>query len=98
MLFHQYYWLQSYSQNIASAKLPPANSLPSGEARVVWFPTPTPCGELMGAISLLFRPGTLSAGGPMSTLFSPAFDRTFDHLQLIGATLIFKLQKDLQNK
>ena len=33
--------------------------------------------------------------GHISPLFSPAFDRTFDHLQLIRATLIFKMQKDL---
>ena len=46
------------------------------------------------AISLLSRPGTLSAGGLISPLFSPAFDDTFDQLQLIGATLIFKMQKD----
>ena len=48
-----------------------------------------------GVISLLFRPATFSAGGLISSLFSPAFDRTFDHLQLTGATLIFKMQKDL---
>ena len=46
------------------------------------------------AISLLSRPGTLSAGGLISPLFSPAFDDTFDQLQLIRATLIFKMQKD----
>ena len=49
----------------------------------------------MGAISLLFRPGTHSAGGLISPLFSPAFGHTFDHLQLNRATLIFKMQKDL---
>ena len=46
------------------------------------------------AISLLFRPGTLSAGGLISPLLSPAFDGAFDELQLIRATLIFKMQKD----
>ena len=47
------------------------------------------------AISLSFRPGTLSARGLISPFFSPAFDRVFDHLQLIRATLIFEMQKDL---
>ena len=46
------------------------------------------------AISLLFRLGTLSAGGLISPLFSPAFDGAFDQLQLIRATLIIKMQKD----
>ena len=46
------------------------------------------------AISLLSRPGTLSAGGLISPLFLLAFDGTFDQLQLIRATLIFKMQKD----
>ena len=45
---------------------------------------------------LLFRPGTLSvAGSYHPILFSPAFDPAFDHLQLIRATLIFKMQKAL---
>ena len=39
-----------------------------------------------GAISLLFRPGTLPAGGLISPLSSPAFDGAFDHLQLIRVT------------
>ena len=43
----------------------------------------------------IVQAGTRSAGGLISLLFSPAFDRTFDHLQLIRATLIFKMQKDL---
>ena len=77
------------------SQITPTNSLPNGEARVVWCSTPIPCGELMGAISLLFKPGTLSAGSLISPLFSPAFDHTFDHIQLIRATLIFKMQKDL---
>ena len=34
----------------------------------------------------------------ISLLFSPAFDRAFDHLQLIKTTLIFKMQKALYNK
>ena len=46
-------------------------------------------------ISLLFRPGTLPAGGLISQLSSPAFDGAFDHLQLIRVTLIFKMQKAL---
>ena len=50
------------------------------------------------AISLLFRPGTLSAGGLISPLFSPSFDGNFDQLQLIRATLIFKMQKVWSNK
>ena len=37
----------------------------------------------------------VQAGDTLSPLFSPAFDRTFDHLQLIRATLIFKMQSDL---
>ena len=44
------------------------------------------------AISLLSKPGTLSAGGLISPLFSPAYDGTFDQLQLMRATLIFKKQ------
>ena len=38
------------------------------------------------AISLLFRPGILPAGGLISPLSSPAFDGAFDHLQLIRVT------------
>ena len=77
------------------SQITPTNSLPSGEARVIWFSTPNPCGELMGAISLLFRQGKLSAGGLTSPLLLPAFDHTFDDLQLIRATLLFKTQKYL---
>ena len=73
-------------------QITPTNSLPRGEVRVVWFWTPISGGELMGAISLLFRPPTLSAGVIISSLFSPAFDRAFDHLQLIRTTWIFKIQ------
>ena len=69
----------------------------SGEARGVWVSTPTPQVQIIGAISLLFKPSTLSSGGLISPLFSPAFEHAFefDHLQLIRTTLIFKMQKVL---
>ena len=92
-------WIKALGLYIVMVnQITPTNSLPDGEARVVWCSTPIHCGELMGAISLLYRPGTRSAGGLISLLFWPAFDHTFDHLQLIRATLIFKMQKDLLNK
>ena len=47
-----------------------------------------------GYLSIVQARDTLSRG-LISPLFSPAFDGTFDHLQLIRATLIFKMQKDL---
>ena len=47
-----------------------------------------------GNLSIVQAGDTLSRG-LISLLFSPAFDGTFDHLQLIRATLIFKMQKDL---
>ena len=46
-------------------------------------------------LSIVQAGDTLSRGGLISALFSPAFDRTFDHMQLIRATLIFKMQEDL---
>ena len=48
-----------------------------------------------GNLSIVQAGDTLSRGGLISALFSPAFDRTFDHMQLIRATLIFKMQEDL---
>ena len=48
------------SWDLWNGTISPSNSLPSGEGRGVLFLTPTPLGELIGAISLLFRPMTLS--------------------------------------
>ena len=85
-----------HRQNMALAQLPQPTRPQAGKPEEFDFqPGPTPQGELIGAISLLHRPGTLSAGCLISPLFSSAFDRAFDHLQLIRATLIFKMEKDL---
>ena len=46
-----------------------------------------------GNLSIVQAGDTLSS--LISPLLSPAFDGTFDHLQLIRATLIFKMQKKL---
>ena len=42
--------------------------------------------------NLYYCPGR---GPSQQGVLSPAFDRTFDHLQLIRATLIFKMQKKI---
>ena len=80
---------------MASAQLPQPYDTRSQVGKPEELEFQPPPGEVIGAISLLFRPGTLSAGGLISPLFSPAFDSAFDHLQLIRATLIFKMQKAL---
>ena len=75
----------THRQNMASAQLPATNSLPSGEHRRVWISTPTHLVSL-SVQSLYFScPETLSRG-LISSMFSPAFDCTFDHLKLIRAT------------
>ena len=56
---------------------------------------PNPMWWANGGNLSIVQVGTLSAGDLVSPLLSPAFDRDFDHLQLIGATLNFKMQKDL---
>ena len=74
---------------MASAQLPPMNSLPRGEARGVWVSTSTVYGELIGAISLFQAWGTLSRGSyqPIvltslwSRLWSPAANYSNFNLQ-----------------
>ena len=49
-------------QNMASAQLPQPTGSQVGKPEEFWVLTPNPPGELVGTISLLFRPSTLSAG------------------------------------
>ena len=80
----------THRQKMASAQLPPTNSLPSGEARGVWVSTQPTWWAYWHSFSIVQAGDTLSRG-LISPLFSPAFDHAFDHLQLIRATFIFKL-------
>ena len=48
-----------------------------------------------GSNLFIVQAGDSLSRGLISPLFLPAFDPTFNHMQLIRATLIFKMQKDL---
>ena len=89
--------IRLHRQNLASVQLPQATRSQTGsqsslspDSILTWW--------AYRAISLLFRPGTLPAGGLISPLSSPAFDDDFDHMRLIRVPLIFKMQKALKNK
>ena len=67
----------SHRQNKPSAQSPQPTRSQTGKSEEVEF-GPNLTWWAYQAISLLSRPGTLSVGGLISPLFSPAFDSTFD--------------------
>ena len=78
----------SYAEHCVS-QITPTNSLPIGETRVVWFSTPTPCGELMGQYIFFQARDTLSRvsyqpivlASLWSHIWSPAANKSSFNIQ-----------------
>ena len=87
-----------HSQNTASAQLPQPTRSQTGKPEENEFRPQSHLVSLSGQLLYCSGQGHSQQGGIISPLSWPAFDRAFDHLQLIRATLIFKMQKGFETK
>ena len=81
--------LLRHRQNTASAQLPQPTRSQAGKPEEFEFRPQPHMVSLLGQSLYCLDPGHSQQGGLISPLFSPPFDGTFDHLQLIRVTFDF---------